>query len=166
VATTLNIENADFLLTMDAPRKRQSQSVKESGNREGKISGILTRAQKDGLFTLQAENRLDGWTRVSDGRVVEDVTPKMVADMVERRAKTEREKARAGMPHDVDYLGITVLRSTGSRPSPQAGLGGRFYLLFAPKIGDIAKATFENLVKDVDERAALALTTVRPLENE
>lgn len=166
MATKLNIENLDFLLTMDAPRKRQSSdSAKVQGNREGKITGILTQARNDGLYTLQAETRLDGWTRVHDGRVTEDVTPQMIAAMIERRAKTEREKAKAGMPFDEDYVGITVVASNGSKPSPTARLGGRFYLLFAPKIAEIDEATFANLVGDVDERVALALTNVRPLSS-
>ena len=167
MATKLNIENLDFLLTMDAPRKRQStDSSKVQGNREAKLTTLVTSARNDGLHTLQAASRLEGWTRVHNARVVEDVTPQMVAAMIERRAKTEREKAKAGMPFDEDYVGLTVIPSTGLKPSQNARLGGRFYIVCAPKIGDIADDVYANMVADVSDAAALALTNVRPLDTE
>lgn len=162
----LNVENLDFLLTMDAPREKKTAKVGGGANRDAKITTLLTSARDSGMVVLQAETVLEGWTRVHKERVTADVTPQSIAAMIERRAKTARELAKSGVDHDADYLGITVIASTGLKPSQNARLGGRFYIVHAPGIGDIEDANYRSMVDDVDDRAANALTSVRPLSSE
>jgi hypothetical protein len=117
-----------------------------------------------GSSLLQATTVLKGWTRVYHGAITENCTPLEVSNQIIGRAKKARGLAMADVPgFDPDYLGIVVFASTGLRPSPGIGLGGRYYIVCTDTLDDIPEPEYASMVADVSERDAIILTSARPI---
>jgi hypothetical protein len=139
------------------------------GNRMPKLLGLLTEADTKGIVTLQAKTVLEGWTRVHQGQVVADCDPESVSRIVAGRSVKAQGKTLANVPQtddDARWGQYHVLASKSLKPAPQTRLGGRFYIVSLNNVAGIAKATFDNMLDDIDDADSIFLSALRQAAEE
>jgi hypothetical protein len=170
MSTTLSPAVLEQMAAMHASKRGGGTKASQpEGNRTAKILGLLSEVDTKGLYVLSAETILPGWTKVDHGQVIENVRPAEVAAMIERRSKVAVENMQAGVPQTEDnarFAQYKVLPSLSLKPSQNAKLGGRFYLVSNDEAAcnEADPAEWSSMLDDIDENLSIFVSTWRTID--